>query len=74
LSQIKLLYQDNLQYFPGLHLTATMEEAKARKAQLVLDKQKFQETLPKIINQVIGAECSQTKEATEHFRQVCSTE
>ena len=51
-----------------------MEETKARKAQLVLDKQKFQETLPKIINQVIGAECSQTKEATEHFRQVCSTE
>ena len=51
-----------------------MEAAKARKAQLVCDRKKFRESLPKIINQVIGSESSQTQEATEHFQQVCSAE
>ena len=46
-----------------------METVKAKKAQLVCDRKKFQESLPKIINQVIDVECSQIQEATEHFKQ-----
>jgi hypothetical protein len=46
-------------------------DAASRQEQIVSDRKKFQESLPKIIDQVTSPQCGQTKDAIEHFRQVC---
>ncbi|CAB4024080.1 Farnesyl pyrophosphate synthase, partial [Paramuricea clavata] len=52
----------------GLNFTSNMDVT-SRKAQLACDRKKFEESLPKIIDQVIGPHCEQTKDAIEHYRQ-----
>ena len=53
----------------GSNLTPNMDAA-SRKAQLVSDRKKFHEFLPKIIDQIIGQPCKETKDATDHYQKV----
>ncbi|XP_028399803.1 farnesyl pyrophosphate synthase-like [Dendronephthya gigantea] len=56
------------QYFTiGSNLTMNMNSV-SRKAQLVSDRKKFDELLPKIIDQIIGQPCKETKDAMDHYQ------
>ena len=57
--------------FVGSDSNLDMDSAK-RKAQLVHDKKKFDEALPKIFEQVTVSRCAENKDAIEHYRKVCS--
>ena len=47
-------------------------DATSRKAQLLCDKKKFDESFPKIIDQVTAtSSCEENKDAIEHYRKVC---
>jgi hypothetical protein len=63
---------NKVQHFVGSNFTSNMDVT-SRKAQLVCDRKKFEESLPKVIDQVIGPHCEQTKDAIEHYREVCIT-
>ena len=63
---------NKVRHFVGSNFTSNMDVT-SRKAQLVCDRKKFEESLPKVIDQVIGPHCEQTKDAIEHYREVCIT-
>ena len=57
--------------FVNSNLTLDMD-ANSRKAQLLCDKKKLDESFPKIIDQVTStSSCEENKDAIEHYRKVC---
>lgn len=47
-----------------------MDDATARKAQMMEDRRKIEEAFPKILEQIVVPACEETDDAMDHLRKV----